>query len=354
MQSKVIDFVNSYNNCKALLTKKQESQYNNEVLSKNWEIVAVDLYGLMPSSNHVVVVQDLGSRYPAAKLISSTRAESIIPALKDIYNNYGRPETQISDNGPPFNSKKMTEFAAQNNTELQKIAPLRPSSNPVETLMRPLGKATKIAHRNKKNEKDTFELLLNNYRDTPHPATGLTPASMLFRDDKCSIFPRKSVRTKDIIEAKEKDQKMKLQRTDEMNESKHKKQAEIDIGDRILIRNYLKQHEFDPLFLPQPHIVSSTNKNYITVQNEFEGGVLNRHKDDIKVLPYISKTAENINNNDETENDTKQSNKYCIEDYEDFARKMQEEQCDFDNFLFQDSHTSTNKYLCVGNHRLTI
>ena len=110
----------SFVNCKALLTKKQESQYNNEVLSKNWEIVAVDLYGLMPSSNHVVVVQDLGSRYPAAKLISSTRAESIIPALKDIYNNYGRPETQISDNGPPFNSKKMTEFAAQNNTELQK------------------------------------------------------------------------------------------------------------------------------------------------------------------------------------------------------------------------------------------
>ena len=173
---------------------------------------------------------------------------------------------------------------------------------------------------------------------------------MLFRDNKRSIFPRKSVRTKDIIEAKEKDQKMKLQRTDEMNESKYKKQDETDIGDRILTRNYRKQHKFDPLFLPQPCIVISTNKTYIIVQNEF--GVLNRHK--IKVLPYISKTAEYINNNDETENDTKQSNTYCIEDYEDFARKMQEEQCDFDNFLFQDSHTSTNEYLRVGNHRLTI
>ena len=73
-----------------------------------------------------------------------------------------------------------------------------------------------------------------------HPATRLTPASMLFRDDKRSIFPRKSVRTKDIIEAKEKDQKMKLQRTDEMNESKYKKQDETDIGDRILTRNYRK------------------------------------------------------------------------------------------------------------------
>ena len=48
--------------------------------------------------------------------------------------------------------------------------------------------------------------------------------------------------------AKEKDQKMKLQRTDEMNESKYKKQNEIDIGDRILIRNYGKQHKFDPVF----------------------------------------------------------------------------------------------------------
>ena len=116
----------------------------------------------MPSSNHVVIVQDLGSRYPAAKLVSLTRAESLMPALKDIYNNYGRPETQISDNGPPFNSKKMTEFAAQNNIELQKIALLHPSSNPAETFMRPLGKAMKIAHINNENEKDTLELLLNN------------------------------------------------------------------------------------------------------------------------------------------------------------------------------------------------
>ena len=67
----------------------------------------------MPSPKHVVAVQGLGSRYPAAKLVSSTRAESVMPTLKDIYNNYGRPETQISDNGPPFNSKKMAEFAVQ-------------------------------------------------------------------------------------------------------------------------------------------------------------------------------------------------------------------------------------------------
>ena len=146
---------------------------------------------------------------------------------------------------------------------------------------------------------------------------------------------------------------MKLQRTDEMNESKYKKEDEIDIGDRILIRNYQKQPKFDPLFLPQPYIVISTNKNYVTVQNEFDRGVLNRHRDDIKVLPYISQTADNINNNDKTENDTKQSNKYYIEDYEDFARQMQDEYCDFDNnFLFQDSCMSTNEVPSCGEPQI--
>ena len=71
---------------------------------------------------------------------------------------------------------------------------------------------------NKENEKDTLELLLNNYRDIQHPTAGLTPPSMFFRYDKHSIFPRQSVRTKDIIKPKEKDQKMKLQRTDKINE----------------------------------------------------------------------------------------------------------------------------------------
>ena len=177
---------------------------------------------------------------------------------------------------------------------------------------------------------------------------------MLFRDDKCSIFPTKSVRTNDIIKAKEKNQKMKLQRTDEIKESKYKKQDEIDIGDKILIRNYRKQHKFDPFFLPQqPYIVISTNKNYVTVQNEFDGGALNRHRDDIKVLLYISQIADNINKNNETENDTKQSNIYCIEDYEDFHREMQQEYCDFDkNFLFQDSRTSTNKVPSCGETQI--
>ena len=98
---------------------------------------------------------------------------------------------------------------------------------------------------------------------------------MLFRDDTCSIFPRKSVTTREIIEAKENAQKMKLQRTDEMNESKYKKQDEIEIGDRILLETIRNNTNLIHSFYHN-HIVISTNKNYVAVQNEFDRGVLNR------------------------------------------------------------------------------
>ena len=54
------------------------------VPTKCWESVAVDLFGPLPSRNHVVVVQDLGSRYAVARLVSSTSANKVLPAMADV------------------------------------------------------------------------------------------------------------------------------------------------------------------------------------------------------------------------------------------------------------------------------
>ena len=147
----------------------------------------------MPSKNHVVVVQDFGSRYPAAKLVSSTSSKQVLPALAEIYDNLGNPAVQISDNGPPFNSGEMEKFAADRNIKLQKIPPLHPQANPAETFMKPLGKTMKICHQNKNKEKDCLQQLLRNYRDTPHPATSVPPGAMLFRDGYQTDFPRQGI-----------------------------------------------------------------------------------------------------------------------------------------------------------------
>ena len=161
MHPKVKQFVESCEECNMFSDKKTSEPIKaHEVPRKCWETVAVDLFGPMPSSKHIVVVQDLASRFPAAKLVASTKASHVLPAMAEIYNSYGNPEHQLSDNGPPFNSEAMETFAQKRDIHLKKIPPLHPSANPVETFMKPLGKTMKIAHYNRSSEKEALNHLL--------------------------------------------------------------------------------------------------------------------------------------------------------------------------------------------------
>ena len=108
MDNKVEKFVKSCNDCNVFVDKKTKEPIKpHRVSERCWETVTVDIFGPMPSSKHVVVVQDLAWRYPAAKMVTSTKAEKVIPVLKQIYETYGNPSIQILDNGPPFNSIQM-------------------------------------------------------------------------------------------------------------------------------------------------------------------------------------------------------------------------------------------------------
>ena len=95
-------------------------------------------------------------------MVSLTKADKVIPAMADIYDSYGNPESQLSDNGSPFNSKAMGEFAARRGIELKNIPSLHPSSNPAETFMKPLAKTMKSANVNKTPTPKALTQLLNN------------------------------------------------------------------------------------------------------------------------------------------------------------------------------------------------
>ena len=119
MEDKINKFLSSCLQCCSFNDKKTSQPIGrHKVPDKCWDTVAVDLFGPMPSKHHVVVVQDLASRYPAAKLVSSTSADKVLPILSEIYDNLGNPQKQISDNGPPFNSKAMDIFAEKRGINL--------------------------------------------------------------------------------------------------------------------------------------------------------------------------------------------------------------------------------------------
>ena len=155
LNKKAKQLVEHCSDCQIFTNKKrQEPEKPHNVPEKCWSEVAVDLFGPIPSSNHIVVVQDLASQYPDAKILSFTKASKVIPALADIYDAYGNPQTQLSDNGPPFNSAAMKQFTENRVINQKNIPPLHPSSNPVKAFMKPMAKTMKIARQNKVPERE--------------------------------------------------------------------------------------------------------------------------------------------------------------------------------------------------------
>ena len=286
LDERVKKFVETCLDCQTFTTKYvREPIQPNKVPQKCWEEVSVDLFGPLPSSNHVVVVQDLASRFPVAKIVRSTSAKSVLPVLAETYNNFGNPTTQKSDNGPPFNSCEMNDFTAKRNIEQVKIAPSHPAANNVETVMKPLGKAMKIGSKNKESEVDTLQAFLQTYRDTPHSATGIEPGNMIFRDGYQSTFPRRSLSDEQVSQARKLDSVSKNIRNAEYNATIHTKPANFKAGDQVLVRNYNKRSKFEPYFLPERFLVADTmaQGKIILIQSTRTGRHLKRHPNDLKL-----------------------------------------------------------------------
>lgn len=175
----------------------------------------------------------------------------------------------------------MKQLAEQRNIDLRNIPPLQPSANPAETFMKPLCKALKIGTATGRADKETLQLLLDSYSNTPHPATGLPPAA-LFPDavENDDVFPTRHINAKDIEGAKRRDIEQKIKNEDIVKASKYRKKSILEIGGIVLLRNYKKTVKFDPIFLPEPctTVDIDSKNNHVTVQ--YNNLKLQRHVDD--------------------------------------------------------------------------
>ena len=160
---------------------------------------------------------------------------------------YGTPLAHRTDNGPPFNAEKFTEFSREQGIRHDKAYPYHPQANLSECFMKPLGKAMKIAHLEGKNKKKALGEFLTNFRATPHSFTGMAPGDILLRYGFSKDFPRQYLPDdKDIREALESDNQRRTKRDLAKNESRTL--PSYKIGDSVLTRNNNKSHKFDPLF----------------------------------------------------------------------------------------------------------
>ena len=149
--------------------------------------------------------------------------------------------------------------------------------------MKPLGKAMKIGAHQKRGEKATLNNFLQNYRDTPHTATGIAPGAMIFRDGYRSNFPEQRLDEEEIIKALEIDIKTKDKRKSDYNASIRTSPANFREGDHVLVRNYRTMNKLDPYFLPERYIIMDIRGKgrIILVKSTRHEGTLIRHPNDL-------------------------------------------------------------------------
>lgn len=137
-----------------------------------------------------LIIVDQKSKWVDVKLMTAgTGALETISKLRDFFSVFGLPAELVSDNGPPFSSNDFVMFCQANGIKPVKSPPYHPQSNGaaernVQTIKKGLEKALFEQGKNTVTENimlSKLQSFLFNYRVTPSPATGISPAECVFK-----------------------------------------------------------------------------------------------------------------------------------------------------------------------------
>jgi hypothetical protein len=170
MTSQMTEFIK---NCIVCAEKRPAARSEPLIPSKlpdrPWQVVSTDLFEL--NHKQYIVMIDNYSRWIEVRHLNRTTSMSVIKQMKAIFAIHGIPETVQSDNGTQYTSMEYKDFAKEWGFEITTSSPHFPQAN---------GAAERSVQTCKKilSQADPALAMLN-YRNTPHSATGISPASAL-------------------------------------------------------------------------------------------------------------------------------------------------------------------------------
>lgn len=127
-----------------------------------------------------------------------------------------------------------------------------------------------------------------NYRNTPHSATGLAPAEIMFGRKLLTKLPKFAVNKKDTF-IRQRDLKYKLKHRSYADTRRHTKATPMQAGDRILVQN-THPHKLDSAFDPSPARVVERKGSMVTVK--YKGRSVNR--DISRVKPVLGSRSSEL------------------------------------------------------------
>jgi len=239
-------------------TKTRTPLIMSELPKAPWTELSMDFY-TFPDLKELLVVIDDYSRYPVVAEVSSTAFRFVEKALSGILSEFGVPVRIRTDNGPPFNGKDFAAFAAKMGFEHRTVTYAWPEANGlVERFMRSLSKVIRTASASGVHWLTQVNDFLRNYRATPHPATGESPAALLFG---------RQPRTR-LSHVEQSDAEYKQRIKEAADRRRRVQDHSLKVGDRVFRRKEEKLLRKDqPFYEEEQYVVTAVHGSAVTVRN---------------------------------------------------------------------------------------
>ncbi len=132
----------------------------------------------------LILVDSFSKFVDVVNMNKKTDAPNLINKLVDTFLIFGFPKIIVTDNGPPFNSLKFSQFAKQYDIELLKSPPYNPQSNGlaernVQTVKQMLNKSLIDGELQNKSLTERVKKFLMFIRNVPAMSTKVTPSELI-------------------------------------------------------------------------------------------------------------------------------------------------------------------------------
>lgn len=210
--------------------------------------ISLDIFGPLPrtqsSNRYIIVMMDQFSKLTNCYPVTNQKLQTIIETIETKYlEKMPIPETILTDNGGQFLTEEWKRYAERRGFQVRKTSPYNPQSNPVERVMRELGRVIRAYYHEKHTQWDTIvERFVETVNNTQHFSTGETPAELYpEKDNELRIDERilpAILRVKDRQETVEEIKRhLKKKAADRKRQTdKHGEAKEYKIGDMVWVR----------------------------------------------------------------------------------------------------------------------
>jgi hypothetical protein len=112
MTQMVVDYVQTCRGCLAAISSTPPVPLQPNLLPERpWQHLHADFKGPIGEKYYLHVLIDQYSKFPEVDVLTSTKFEKLRPSLDRVFATHGIPERLTTDNGPPYSSNEMHQYA---------------------------------------------------------------------------------------------------------------------------------------------------------------------------------------------------------------------------------------------------